>query len=121
MIASITYIVGVRAVFLDFGTVSNGDLDTGPLERVLPGLVIHEQTPSDQVAARVAGFEAVLANKAIIDGATIARNPGLRIIALTATASTMSISAARASSRSATCATIAHRLSCNMYLRCCSR
>jgi len=75
----------MRAVFLDFGTVSNGDLDTGPLERVLPGLVIHEQTLSDQVGARIAGFEVVLANKAIIDGATIARNPRLRLIALTAT------------------------------------
>jgi len=87
----------VRAVFLDFGTVSNGDLDTGPLERVLPGLVIHEQTPSDQVAARVAGFEAVLANKAIIDGATITRNPTLRLIALTATGvDNVDIAAARA-------------------------
>jgi glycerate dehydrogenase len=75
----------MRAVFLDFGTVSNGDLDTGPLERVLPGLVIHQQTSTLQVAERVAGFEVVFANKAIIDRRTIAANPQLRLIGLTAT------------------------------------
>jgi glycerate dehydrogenase len=75
----------MRAVFLDFGTVSSGDLSTASLEQVLPGILIHEQTPPEQLAARVAGFEAVLANKAVIDGATIAANPQLRLIALTAT------------------------------------
>lgn len=75
----------MRSVFLDFGTVSNGDLDTGPLERVLPGIVIHERTPQSEVPARVAGFEAVFANKSVIDDATIRANPQLRLIALTAT------------------------------------
>ncbi|MEX2149801.1 MAG: D-2-hydroxyacid dehydrogenase [Steroidobacteraceae bacterium] len=75
----------MRAVFLDFGTVSSGDLSTASLEQVLPGILLHEQTPPDQIAARVAGFEAVLANKSVIDGAAIAANPQLRLIALTAT------------------------------------
>ena len=75
----------MRAVFLDFGTVSNGDLDTASLERVVPGLVIHQQTSNAQVAERVAGFEVVFANKAIIDRATIAASTQLRLIALTAT------------------------------------
>ncbi len=75
----------MRAVFLDFGTVSNGDLDTAPLERVVPNLVIHQQTSTAQVAERVAGFEVVFANKAIVDRTTIASNPQLRLIALTAT------------------------------------
>jgi glycerate dehydrogenase len=75
----------LRAVFLDFGTVSNGDLDEGPLERVVPGIVFHQQTAQADVPARVAGFEAVFANKSVIDRATIAANPQLRLIALTAT------------------------------------
>jgi glycerate dehydrogenase len=75
----------MRAVFLDFGTVSNGDLDPGPLERALPGIVIHERTAQADVPARIAGFEAVLANKSVIDGATIRANPSLRFVALTAT------------------------------------
>jgi glycerate dehydrogenase len=88
----------MRAVFLDFGTVSNGDLDTGPLERVLPGFVIHQQTSTEQVTARIAGFEVVFANKAVIDRAAIAANPELRLIALTATGvDNVDIAAARES------------------------
>ena len=75
----------MRAVFLDFGTVSNGDLDTAALERAVSGVVFHQQTSTAQVAERVAGFEIVFANKAVIDRATIAANPQLRLIALTAT------------------------------------
>ena len=75
----------MRAVFLDFGTVSNDDLDTAPLERVVPGLVLHQQTAAEQVAERIAGFEVVVANKAIIGRAAIAAAPNLRLIALTAT------------------------------------
>ncbi len=80
-----SYIAHMRAVFLDFGTVSNGDLDTALLERVVSGLTIHQQTSNAQVAGRVAGFEVVFANKAVIDRATIAANPQLKLIALTAT------------------------------------
>ena len=88
----------MRAVFLDFGTVSNGDLDTDSLERVVPGFVIHQQTSTGQVAERVAGFEIVFANKAVIDRATLAANPQLRLIALTATGvDNVDLSAARES------------------------
>ena len=62
----------MRGVFLDFGTVSNGDLDPAPLARAVPGLVIHGRTPQPEVAARMAGFEAVFANKSVIDRAAIA-------------------------------------------------
>lgn len=75
----------MRAVFLDFGTVSRGDLDTGSLERVTPGIALHSQTPAADVAARIAGFEAVFANKSVITRAMIEANPRLRLIALTAT------------------------------------
>ena len=87
----------MRAVFLDYGTVSNGDLDTAPLERALPGLVLHARTPQEDVPARIAGFEAVLANKSRIDGAAIRANPQLRFVALTATGvDNVDLAAARA-------------------------
>jgi len=87
----------VRAVFLDFGTVSSGDLDTGPLERVLPGIVLHGRTAQADVPSRVAGCEVVLANKSVIDGATIAASPQLRLVALTATGvDNVDVAAARA-------------------------
>ncbi len=75
----------MRAVFLDFGTVSNGDLDPASLQRVVPGIVLYGQTPQAEVPARVAGFEAVFANKSVMDRATIRANPQLKMIALTAT------------------------------------
>jgi glycerate dehydrogenase len=75
----------MRAVFLDFGTVSSGDLDTSALERVLPGIVLHERTAQADLPARIAGCEVVLANKSVIDTATIAANPRLKLVALTAT------------------------------------
>jgi glycerate dehydrogenase len=87
----------MRAVFLDFGTVSSGDLDTSPLEQVLPGIVLHERTPQPDVPARIAGHEVVLANKSVIDGATIAGNPQLKLVALTATGvDNVDVAAARA-------------------------
>jgi glycerate dehydrogenase len=75
----------MQGVFLDFGTVSNGDLDTRALYECLPGLVIHEQTPEDQIALRIAGCEVVLLNKCRLTHRTIAANPQLRLVAVTAT------------------------------------
>jgi len=87
----------MRAVFLDFGTVSGGDLDTRTLERALPGIALHDRTPQAGVPARIAGHEVVLANKSVIDGATIAANPQLKLVALTATGvDNVDVAAARA-------------------------
>jgi len=87
----------MHAVFLDFGTVSSGDLDTSTLERVLPGIVLHERTAQADVPARIAGCEVALANKSVIDAATISANPQLRLVALTATGvDNVDVAAARA-------------------------
>jgi len=89
--------VSPGAVFLDYGTVSNGDLDPAPLRRALPGIVLHERTTAAELTARLASQAFVLANKSVIDGAAIAANPQLRLIALTATGvDNVDIHAARA-------------------------
>ena len=75
----------MRGVFLDLGTVSNGDLDTAPLLRALPDLDLHDQTGATELGARIAGREVVLLNKCRIARQTILENPQLRLIALTAT------------------------------------
>lgn len=75
----------MRSVFLDFGTVSHGDLDPSCLTAALPGLVLHEYTPQEQVAERIAGCEVVLLNKCRVTRSMMADNPQLRLIALTAT------------------------------------
>jgi len=51
----------------------------------VPGVLLHGQTSNAEVAARIAGFEVVLANKCRLDRAAIAGDPRLRLIALTAT------------------------------------
>ena len=51
----------------------------------MPGVLLHGQTSNAEVAARIAGFEVVLANKCRLDRAAIAGDPRLRLIALTAT------------------------------------
>jgi glycerate dehydrogenase len=72
-------------VFLDYGTLSTGDLDASALLRVLPGLQLHDTTRQEEVAERIAGCEAVLLNKLRIDGTLIEATPTLRLIGLSAT------------------------------------
>ena len=45
----------MRAVFLDFGTVSHDDLDTTSLERVLPGITLYPTSTEAEVDERIAG------------------------------------------------------------------
>jgi glycerate dehydrogenase len=74
-----------KAVFLDFATVSNGDLDTSALKRVLPDVVLHDVTPDADIPARMAGAHIVLTNKLHITRALIDANPQLRFVGVTAT------------------------------------
>jgi glycerate dehydrogenase len=75
----------MRAVFLDFGTVSHDDLDTAQLERVLPGITLHATSTDVEVDERIAGVEFILTNKLNISRARMRAVPGLRFIGLTAT------------------------------------
>jgi glycerate dehydrogenase len=75
----------MRSVFLDFGTVGHGDLDTGSLERVLPGITLHETSTEVEVDERIAGCDFILTNKLQITRARMRAVPGLRFIGLTAT------------------------------------
>jgi glycerate dehydrogenase len=75
----------MRAVFLDFGTVSHDDLDTMQLERVLPGITLHATSTDAEVDERIAGVEFILTNKLNITRARMRAVPGLRFIGLTAT------------------------------------
>src|SRR5262245_53945775 len=75
----------MRAVFLDFGTVSHDDLDTTQLERVLPGITLYPTSTDAEVDERIAGCEFILTNKLQITRARMRAVPGLRFIVLTAT------------------------------------
>jgi glycerate dehydrogenase len=75
----------MRAVFLDFGTVSHDDLDTAQLERVLPGITLYPASSEAEVDERIAGCEFILTNKLNITRARMRASPSLRFIGLTAT------------------------------------
>jgi glycerate dehydrogenase len=75
----------VKAVFLDFATVSRDDLDPSALRAALPDLELRAVTAQTEIAERTAGAAVVLVNKLRISGELIAGNPALRLIAIAAT------------------------------------
>ncbi len=75
----------MRAVFLDFGTVSHDDLDTTSLQRVLPGITLYSTSTDSEVDERIAGCEFILTNKLNISRTRMRAVPGLRFVGLTAT------------------------------------
>jgi glycerate dehydrogenase len=75
----------VKAVFLDFATVSRGDLDMSRLERLLPDLVLHDVTAETDIARRIAGAGIVLVNKLRMTRERMLAAGALRLITVTAT------------------------------------
>lgn len=75
----------MQGVFLDFGTVSRGDIDLGHLARAVPHLALHDTTRDSEIAARLAGHEILLINKLHIRRELFQANPALRLITVAAT------------------------------------
>lgn len=74
-----------RAVFLDHTSLDLGDLDLSPWRETFSDLVLHASTTPDQVAERLKGAEVAISNKIVIDAATFAACPGLKLVLVTAT------------------------------------
>lgn len=88
---------GRRAVFLDHGSLDLGDLDLAPLRDVFSDLQLHAQTPSAQIIERLQGAEVAISNKVLLDAATLAACPDLKLILIAATGSNnVDLAAARA-------------------------
>jgi len=75
----------VKAVFLDFATVSHGDLDTARLVEALPGITLHEVTREEDISERIRECEIVLLNKLRMPRERFLAAPALRLIAVAAT------------------------------------
>ena len=76
----------MRAIFLDYATVSYGDdLDASRLRSVLPGLELRPQTRQEDIGEVIAGAGIVLVNKLRLTRELIAATPTLKLIALAAT------------------------------------
>jgi glycerate dehydrogenase len=75
----------VSAVFLDYETVSNGDLDTSRLTRVIPELLFFGSTDEAQIAGRIDDAQIVLLNKSALTRDRLFAAKRLKLIALAAT------------------------------------
>lgn len=75
----------MSAVFLDFSTLSVGDLDVSGLQAAAPGLRLLEMTAQDDVAAAIAGAQIVMLNKLQLPREVIAAARDLKLVALAAT------------------------------------
>jgi glycerate dehydrogenase len=74
-----------KAVFLDHTSLDLGDLDFGTLRECFADLVLHASTTPEQVIERLQGASVAISNKIMIDAATFAACPALKLVLVTAT------------------------------------
>lgn len=74
----------LKTVFLDYDTVSNGDLDLGALREASDNLVLYESSGA-QSAERIRDADIVLLNKLELTRALLSGAPRLKLVALAAT------------------------------------
>ncbi len=74
-----------HAVFLDYATVSHGDVDPRALLQCLPDLRRFDTTAPAELAGRLAEAEVVLLNKIALDAACFERAPRLKLVCAAAT------------------------------------
>jgi glycerate dehydrogenase len=74
----------VKAVFLDYDTVSNGDLDASGLSAVVEDLVLYESDDA-KTAERIRDAEIVLLNGTELSRDSLRGAPNLKLVALAAT------------------------------------
>jgi glycerate dehydrogenase len=75
----------MKSVFLDFATISRGDIDAEPLKRVLPDLQYFPTTEYADLHPRIGEAEIILTNKIRIDRQAMIAAPKLKLICLAAT------------------------------------
>jgi glycerate dehydrogenase len=75
----------MKAAFLDYATVGSDELDLSPLEALTDELLIYDNTPADEAAARIDGCEFVYINKVRMTREILESAGSLRFIGLLAT------------------------------------
>lgn len=75
----------MRAVFLDFGSVTRGDMDCTALEQAVSPWKYYAETGIDQVMERIHGAEVVVCNKFSLNREIIAAATHLKLICIAAT------------------------------------
>ena len=75
----------MRAVFLDFGSVTRGDLDCAKLEKAVSPWQYYDETSPDQTAERIKNAEVIVSSKTLVDRAAIDSAEHLKLICIAAT------------------------------------
>lgn len=75
----------MRAIFLDFGSVTRGDMDCAALERAISPWRYYHDTAAEEVPGRIREAEVVVSNKVYIGRAAIAAARRLQLVCIAAT------------------------------------
>ena len=75
----------MKAVFLDYESVDQHDLDLSALEASFDTLSLYPSTSQAQLLERVQHADVIISNKVIVDAATIQQCPNLKLILISAT------------------------------------
>lgn len=75
----------MRAVFVDFGSVTRGDMDCAALERAISPWHYYEDSSEQEVPERIREAEVVVSNKVFLNHAAIAAAKDLKLICVAAT------------------------------------
>lgn len=75
----------MRAVFLDFGSVTRGDMDCTVLKQAISPWHFYDETSAEQVAERIKDAEVIVCNKFSLDRAAIFSAKRLKLICVAAT------------------------------------
>jgi glycerate dehydrogenase len=75
----------VKAVYLDYASLDQQDLDFQALYAAFDSLVLYPATSTAEVESRVTDVDVIISNKVVIDAAIIQKCPQLKLILISAT------------------------------------
>jgi glycerate dehydrogenase len=75
----------MKAVFLDYESLDQHDLDLSALEASFDALSLYPSTSQAQLLERVQHADVIISNKVIVDAATLQQCPNLKLILISAT------------------------------------
>lgn len=75
----------MKAVYLDYASLDQQDLDFQALHAVFDSLVLYPATSTAEIESRVADVDVIMSNKVVIDASIIQKCPQLKLILISAT------------------------------------
>ncbi|MEB3767206.1 2-hydroxyacid dehydrogenase [Acinetobacter sp. MD2] len=74
-----------QAVFLDYASLDQHDLDFSPLQTILPNITVYSVTSAEQVVERLRDATIAIVNKVNLSQSILAQLPQLKLILISAT------------------------------------